>query len=141
VSKYIKKIGAVRSLRVNEAARDLRQISKYLRPELREELLSICNALLAADCLALPEDDIAVGTDRYFDLPSVFAANEEVAGELYRGCPRLTEQNGGPVVPEAIEPENALDFACRLVEALKADKKNRKAEKKKRIVDAIVGMW
>lgn len=104
MSNYIKKVGAIRSLRVNEVTRALREISTHMRPERREELLSICNALLAADCLALPEDDIAVGTDRYFDLPSVFAANEEVAGVVATNFPRLTEQNGGPVVP--IDPND-----------------------------------
>lgn len=90
----------------------------------------------------LPEDDISVGLDRYTDLPKIIAnANEEVAGVVASDFPRLPEQSGGPVVPEAIKPENALDFACRLTEALKADKKARKAEKKRRIVDAIVGMW
>ena len=120
---------------------ELRDIARQVRPELRARLIRLAACIVTADYIALPEESEAVGTDRYFDLPSVIAANEEVAGVVTSDFPQLTEQNGGPVVPEAIKPENALDFACRLTEALKADKKARKAEKKKRIVDAIVGMW
>lgn len=137
--------GANAGLLHHKAAIELREIARQVRPELRERLLRVSNCIGAADYIALPE--VAEAEPKYrlegfVSPPRMMLINEEVAGEVVASdFPRLPEQSGGPVVPEAIKPENALDFACRLTEALKADKKARKAEKKKRIVDAIVGMW
>lgn len=127
-----------------KAGSELRDIARQVRPELRERLTRLATCVMTADYIILPEESEAElrGSLENFVSPSrMILINEEVAGELNSDFPRLPEQSGGPVVPEAIKPENALDFACRLTEALKADKKARKAEKKKRIIDAIVGMW